>query len=150
MSIAAWAVYDRETMHRTRKLKGWDAASSLVRLHNAALPLLRTLTLAELELCRGGGDGRPTYFAARGVVYDVTDSPSFTQGGGYTAFAGRDASFALATMSLHPNDVGRRGVKLSEEDQASLDDWVVYFDQKYRRVGVLPDSDTPCNAPPLR
>ena len=45
--------------------------------------------------------GSKVYVAVKNLVYDVTKSESYREGGGYHAFAGRDASVALARMNFN-------------------------------------------------
>ena len=128
----AWVVYDFQTMHGTRKHSGWEPSASATRLLNIILPRSsRTLTLAELREHSGKsrsdeeGTKRSVLFAARGVVYDVSDAASFNRGGSYQAFAGHDGTYALAKMSLdrrciHANDIST----LTDAERESLNDWV--------------------------
>ena len=139
-AAGAWVVYDRQTMHGMRTYSPWSAADSLVRLQNAALPDARVFSRAELRRHDGGAATRPVLFAARGGVYDVSGNASFAAGGCYATLAGRDATYALATMSLDPADLDRRDA-LDAASRAALENWVAYLDQKYRRVGRLADSD---------
>jgi predicted heme/steroid binding protein len=78
-------------------------------------------------------------FGVLGVVYDVSNSESFQDKGGYSMFAGHDATYCLAKMSLDKIDVGRSGedIVYSEKELEDLKGWVRYFDEKYVRVGRL-------------
>jgi membrane-associated progesterone receptor component len=62
-------------------------------------------TLEELRTF-DGRNGKAIYIALQGIVFNVSSSVSFYgEGGAYAILAGRDASRALATMSLHENNV---------------------------------------------
>lgn len=57
----------------------------------------------------GRDEATPVYVALRGEVFDVSSKPEhYKKGGGYNLFAGRDASYCLATGSLDPGDLEKR------------------------------------------
>ena len=87
----------------------------------------------------GADEPTPIFVALQGEVFDVSRAADhYGPAGEYHLFAGRDATFALATMSLDPRDVGRTDyVNLDAAARSSLENWIVYFDQKYRRVGRM-------------
>jgi predicted heme/steroid binding protein len=64
-----------------------------------------TYTLDELRTF-DGRNGKALYVALNGVVFNVSSSPMYYgQGGSYEGLAGRDASRALAIMSLREADL---------------------------------------------
>ena len=66
--------------------------------------------------------------------------------GRYTAWAGKDATVALGLMSLDPSDAGCLDYgRLGPAQWKTVIQWRDYFDQKYRVVGVLPDTLTAAN-----
>ena len=83
----------------------------------------------------------PLLIAVRGTVYDVSfgGTDHYGPGGPYHAFCGKDASRALAKMSLDPNDLDNaHGIAdLSEKEIKILDDWEALFKRKYPAVGTL-------------
>jgi len=84
-----------------------------------------------------GRDGRPVYICAKGVVYDV-DPGFYGPDGPYGMMAGRDASRALARMSLDPADVENSDISdLSASERSQLEEYVAKFEMKYHRVGFL-------------
>ena len=86
-----------------------------------------------------GTDGKPIYLAAKGVVYDVSSGDDFYgPESGYNIMAGRDASRALATMSLDIKDVDKNNIDdLSYGDIFTLDEWIAKYQFKYYVVGTL-------------
>eukprot|EP00300_Choanocystis_sp_HF-7_P042121 c888_g1_i1.p1 GENE.c888_g1_i1~~c888_g1_i1.p1 ORF type:complete len:115 (-),score=24.26 c888_g1_i1:157-474(-) len=98
-------------------------------------------TLAELKAYDGKDPSKPILVALNGGVFDVTTGRSFYgPGGGYGALAGRDASRALAKMSLAEEDLELPADDLTAEEQQTLSDWVARFETKYPRVGTLANS----------
>merc|ERR1740117_318453 len=135
-ALSTYIGYDYATCHPMRKLK-YNVGGAFVRLHNTLLGGgTRSWSLTELTQFDGKG-GRPTYFSAKGTVYDASSSETFKSA--YGMWAGRDATVCLATMSLSPNDVGRTDwdTALSQKDLETLDDWIRYFDEKYLIKGSL-------------
>lgn len=86
-----------------------------------------------------GKEGRPIYLSAKDEVFDVTRGSDFYgEDGGYHIMAGRDASRALALMSLDVKDVDNRRLDdLSPGDLSILDEWVDKFHFKYTLMGRL-------------
>jgi membrane-associated progesterone receptor component len=115
--------------------------NQLLRRTPAGDVLLQEFDLAELSAFSGRA-GAPTYLSAGGCVWDVSSSrDSFGIGGPYEIFAGRDASVALAYMRIEERDANCvdqfATLRADPEAAESLESWRTYFDQKYRRVGVL-------------
>jgi membrane-associated progesterone receptor component len=77
--------------------------------------------------------------AVKGVVFDVSAGRAFYgKGGGYEMLAGRDASRALAKMSMDVADVeNARCDDLDERQRLSLDSWVERLKAKYKVCGRL-------------
>ena len=95
------------------------------------------MSLQDLQQFNGKGKSCKTYFSAAGKIYDVTPSEMFSST--YQQWAGRDATVALASMSLKASDIGRTDIwkQLSPADEKSLQSWTNYFDQKYYVKGHL-------------
>ena len=64
-------------------------------------------------------------------MYDVTESDMFRQA--YGQWKGKDATVALAKMSLSEDDVNnfKDWKRLQAADQESLASWTRYFREKY-------------------
>lgn len=76
--------------------------------------------------------------AAKGVIYDVTNSPFYGPDGAYGVFAGHDASVNLSKMSHDEGLLNKWGsYTLNEDEEKILNDWVIRFEEKYRKVGVV-------------
>ncbi len=98
----------------------------------------RVWTLEELRAYDGAA-GKPVLLAVKGIVFDVSAGRGFYgKGGGYEMLAGRDASRALAKMSMDVADVDNPSVDdLHERERLSLDSWVERLKAKYKVVGRL-------------
>ncbi|GBG27006.1 NADH-cytochrome b5 reductase 2 [Hondaea fermentalgiana] len=106
-----------------------------------SLVLPRNFTKEELAQFNSK-NGRPVYIAAKGVIYDV-DPEFYGEGGPYEMMAGKDASRALALVSLDPADVENTSLEgLTWMDLNTLDEWIAKFEMKYTRVGYLIDEKT--------
>lgn len=82
------------------------------------------------------------YVGVLGQVYDVSSSENFDCAAmGYgQLWAGRDASYALATLSLKPEDVNRLDWSVDSLDETQLTalaGWAAHFAAKYPVVGEL-------------
>merc|ERR1712187_531934 len=92
-------------------------------------------------------DGRdlPMYLALCGKVVDVTSSDNFNPDAGYgKLWAGRETTYAMAKVSLKPEDTGRLDFKLeelNEEEHRALAVWYKHFITKYPVVGTLKEYD---------
>mmetsp|Transcript_15243 Transcript_15243/g.18490 ORF Transcript_15243/g.18490 Transcript_15243/m.18490 type:complete len:490 (-) Transcript_15243:3244-4713(-) len=87
-----------------------------------------------------GRDGKPVYVAAKGVVYDV-DPEFYGPDGPYGIMAGRDATRALALVSLEQADIDNTSTDdLAWGDLNTLEEWIAKFEFKYNRVGYLIDA----------
>ena len=159
---AGWWAYDAQTGHKMRTMTHpfYHRAfleGSVTRLRNLLLcadtplraVLLPMLSPAELARFDGRGEGpassrsAPVYFALCGLVYDASSSDTFREA--YAQWAGRDATLALARMSLDPEE-GRtevwEDVELSAEELETVRSWQAYFDEKYPVVGTLSSSSS--------
>ena len=153
-----WGIYDVRTCHPMRKLKikrnfasaREFAGESVIRLFNTGVQRgiipQRPMTLQELEQLDGQGpDGKDgtLCFGCRGRVFDATDSEMFRSA--YSTWAGKDATFSLATMSLDVRDAGRTDRWLDSEFSVSeldaLTSWERYFAEKYYQRGRLVEYD---------
>ena len=63
-------------------------------LRRTSMPMTRTFTREELQAFNGR-DGRPTYAAFNGKVYDVSTSPLWEEGEHFEHFAGKDLTDEL-------------------------------------------------------
>ena len=52
-------------------------------------------------------------------------------------FAGKDASRALATSSVKPEDVTAEWEDLGDKEKKVLDEWMVFFSKRYNVVGKV-------------
>ena len=87
-----------------------------------------------------GSDDKPIYVCALGTVFDTSSRDDFYgQDGGYHMMAGRDASVALAKMSLDKKDVEEPVdyTTLDASEMEVLTDWVEKYKGKYPIVGRL-------------
>ena len=110
--------------------------------HVVDVPEKRNYTVAELREYDGAHGRKGILFALRGKVYDVTKGWSFYgPGGGYSMLGGRDASRALAKMSLDEKDVDEPRIDdLTAEENKTLDEWVEKLGKKYTLLGDLEDA----------
>ncbi len=95
------------------------------------------VTRDELMRYTGSQHEKRIYLCRKNIVYDVTSAKDFYgPEGPYANFAGRDASRALALMSLKIEDVENTDLSdLNEEQLNVLNDWERKFKSKYKIVG---------------
>lgn len=67
----------------------------------------------------------------RPSIIDVSDALS------RLAFAGKDASRALAKSSVKPEDCRPDWEDLDEKEKKTLDQWVTFFTKRYNIVGKV-------------
>lgn len=105
----------------------------------------RLLPLADLVDHDGSKPGKALLLAADGFVFNVEKGRDFYgPGGGYSSFAGKDATIGLATMETDPTKWTKRTVEeLSAAEADTLANWVGRFRQKYDVVGFLNDGARP-------
>merc|ERR1711963_1258080 len=73
-----------------------------------------------------------------GVVYDVSKGAQYYgEGGGYSFFAGRDASRAFVTGNFEEPGLVEDVAGLSGSDYLGLEEWQGFYEKDYTRVGVL-------------
>jgi len=93
------------------------------------------------ELARWDGVQLPMCIGICGLVLDVSSSSNFTPDFGYgKLWAGRDTTWAMATVSLKPHDANRfewHMFDLEEDNLKALAGWYKHFTSKYRTVGTL-------------
>ncbi len=95
------------------------------------------LTLSELSAFDGGSCER-LIVSVEGVLYDITQRwDLYGPGKKYNVFCGRDATFALATMSLEKADMNRFSFELDGEQEQTLREWVAKYKKSYPVVGRL-------------
>ena len=117
-----YIAYDYKTCHPFRRMTGYHLSDTWTRFHNSYRPgfTFRTMTLDDLSKYDGSSPERPVYFASDGRVWDVTQSERFQDA--YKQWSGKDASFALAKMSMDPNDINKTNWEdLSTEEWKSLE-----------------------------
>jgi len=101
-------------------------------------PEPRDFTIDELKEFNGT-NGKPIYIGCKGKVYDVSNKASFYgPGGAYSAFAGRDASRALALHSTDEADASNPSLDgLQQSEMMALDEWESWFESRYDIVGKI-------------
>lgn len=86
------------------------------------------------ELALYGPESEMILLALNGTVYNVTTGKEFYgPGAPYSVFAGKDATFGLATMTLTCDAT----VPLNSEQLYAVEAWQDKFDEKYPVVGRL-------------
>ncbi|KAK7075218.1 heme binding [Halocaridina rubra] len=97
------------------------------------------LTLEQLRQYDGKGEYGRVCVAVNSKVFDVTRGKKFYgPGGPYSAFAGHDATRALATFNV--NDVKDEYDDLSDLSTMQMDsvrEWEMQFTEKYDYIGKL-------------
>ncbi|KAJ6122508.1 Cytochrome b5 [Penicillium capsulatum] len=103
------------------------------------------ISLEELAKCDGTDPERPTLVAIKGVVFDVSRNAAYGASGQYRAarlietlvFAGKDASRALASSSLKPEDCVPEWHDLDDKEKTVLNEWYLFFSKRYNIVGKV-------------
>lgn len=107
------------------------------------VPDFKEYTIEELKQFNGENN-MPILIALKNQVYHVSCHPNgrdfYGPGNGYHAFAGRDASRALATMKFDEIE-NRRVDDLNGIQRQTLQEWVDCYRRKYRVVGQLVEED---------
>ncbi|GMS90720.1 hypothetical protein PENTCL1PPCAC_12895, partial [Pristionchus entomophagus] len=99
---------------------------------------VNVLTPEQLGLFDGSRDSRPVYLAVVGRVYDVDKGKKhYGKGGGYSFFAGRDATRAFVSGDFTPSGLRDDVDGLSHEDILGIRDWVAFYEKDYTLVGVV-------------
>ena len=87
--------------------------------------------------------GKSIYVALKGLVFDVSANDVYKEGGGYHAFAGRDASVALAKMNFAEELMDPKKTHWSKEGELDdkqmqvLNDWVAFYEKRYQIIAKL-------------
>eukprot|EP00270_Netrium_digitus_P019833 TRINITY_DN7940_c0_g1_i1.p1 TRINITY_DN7940_c0_g1~~TRINITY_DN7940_c0_g1_i1.p1 ORF type:complete len:200 (-),score=49.10 TRINITY_DN7940_c0_g1_i1:152-751(-) len=116
----------------TRKTGQSLADSSVKPVH------VGPITLEKLREFDGSDASKPILVAIKGTIYDVTNGRHmYGPGGAYTAFAGRDATRALAIMSTEENAMTGDLTGLSMAEMDALDGWEQFFQTKYPTAGSI-------------
>jgi membrane-associated progesterone receptor component len=103
-------------------------------------PLDTPYTTAELAKRDGSNPELGIWVAIKGIIFDVShNTKAYGPGGGYSVFAGKDASRALAKSSLKPEDCIPKYDDLGPEELKVLDQWVEFFRKRYNIVGRVVD-----------
>ncbi|GFT40976.1 membrane-associated progesterone receptor component 2 [Nephila pilipes] len=98
----------------------------------------RDMTIEELRKYDGKNEEGRICVAVNGKVFDVTEGKSFGRVGGFSSFAGRDATRGLATFTV--------GVSKEEYDDLSdlnsmqmdaVREWELQFQKRCHYVGRL-------------
>uniref|UniRef100_A0A6B2LPE4 Cytochrome b5 heme-binding domain-containing protein n=1 Tax=Arcella intermedia TaxID=1963864 RepID=A0A6B2LPE4_9EUKA len=112
---------------------------------------LRDFTREDLRRFNGSEESNgAVYIGCKGKVYDVSSRKEFYgPGGPYHAFAGRDASRALAKNSTLPevaDNPSLEGLTATELEQ--LEEWETLFESKYNIIGriIVEESIPPNNS----
>lgn len=82
------------------------------------------------------------YVAVKGTVFDVTrNKEKYGPGESYSVFLAKDASVGLAKTSLDPEVYSEDLTidDLTEKEKKVLDDWYLYYVQRYNIMGTLID-----------
>jgi membrane-associated progesterone receptor component len=100
---------------------------------------VRYFTEEELRKYNGATESTPIYVAVKGKVYDISSKRDFYgPGSSYNAFAGRNATRALAKSSLNPADIDNSSIAdLDKDEITTLNDWVMHYESKYPTAGYL-------------
>ena len=99
---------------------------------------VRDYTLAELATYDGGDPEKPLLIGIKGYVYDVGRGRDFYgPGGPYGVFAGKDCTRALAKGAFDLEFFIGNLDDLDQGELDSLEEWIEFFEGKYRRIGRL-------------
>lgn len=91
------------------------------------------------------GERLPLCLCCCGRVVNCSASENIKPGEGYgKLWAGKDATYALATLSLKPEDANKQDFELedfTEEQHKALAGWFKHFTTKYPVVGTLKEHE---------
>merc|ERR1712194_210632 len=97
------------------------------------------------ELAKWNGIDNRMFVGVCGKVFDVQESENFRPEKGYgKLWAGKDATYSLATLSLKAEDAGKQDYdphSLSVENLDALKGWFAHFSKKYKVVGKVKEYD---------
>ncbi|CAH8473544.1 unnamed protein product [Schistosoma mattheei] len=99
----------------------------------------RDFTLEELQSFDGSGEHKRILIAVNGKIFDVTNKGQgfYGKGAPYAAFAGRDASRALACFNLETKNDYDDLSDLTADQMQTLREWELQFSERYDHVGRL-------------
>lgn len=98
----------------------------------------RLLSLEELAVYDGREDSKGLYVAILGRVFNVEKGRKhYGPGGGYSFFAGRDASRAFVTGDFTDAGLTDDVLDLSPSQIVALYDWLTFYQKDYTPVGKL-------------
>lgn len=105
----------------------------------AAIAFAEKLMLTVEELEQYDGRNGKIYIAVDGVIFDVTDGPSYQPKGSYSMFAGRDVTVALAKYSFDKKWLTMKPeeANLTEGQKKAVDGWKDFYAEKYPIIGEL-------------
>ncbi|CAM6091104.1 unnamed protein product [Calypogeia fissa] len=106
----------------------------------AAPNLLRTKIWTPEELAKYSGTDatRPLLLGVLGSVFDVSRGKRhYGPGGGYHHFTGRDASRAFVSGNFTGDGLTNSLHGLTALEVKSIDDWKIFFQEKYKYMGKL-------------
>ncbi|KAF9410565.1 hypothetical protein BGZ94_001606 [Podila epigama] len=155
VAIAVFATYwtdkkQEEKLQKELSAKGDSDQASATDATSSSKPKAFALPTTELpppitdrifspeELAKYDGEDTEAdiYVAVKGTVFNVTAKRSmYGPGGGYSCFAGKDASKALGKSSLHPEDCVADYSGLDMKELKVLNDWYSFFEKRYPIVG---------------
>lgn len=96
------------------------------------------LTSDQLALFDGSRTSKPVYLALLGQIYNVNKRRKhYAPGGGYSVFAGRDATRAFVTGDFTSNGLIDNVDGLTENEMLSIADWISFYEKDYEFVGLL-------------
>ena len=97
------------------------------------------LRLTPQELQKYDGRDGVIYLACGGLIFDVSDAPSYQAGGSYSMFAGKDASVSLAKYSFKDEYLTMRPdeANLTANQLKAIESWKEFYSEKYPIVGEL-------------
>ena len=99
---------------------------------------VRVFSVSELAENDGSPGSPGLLLALLGEVYDVSGGEQYYgPGGGYSFFAGRDASRAFVTGQFDLAGLVDNVEDLPSSDYLGLQDWAKFYASDYRKVGVL-------------
>jgi len=116
-----------------------DLTAQVPVVRRKRLTQKRDFKLEELRAFDGSDPTSSILMAVKGKVYDVTNGAGFYgPGGAYHAFAGRDASRALAKGSTESEEADNTNLgDLTQEEKDTLNEWESHYQMKYEVVGNL-------------
>lgn len=121
------------------------------QIHNSKVSLETLPSCSRAQLARFNGTDRPEiYVAIRGYIYDVTaNKDNYGVGKSYHRLCGKDVSrlLGLNMLSLPEGESDDKPdwektwdtSGLTDKQQEAVDKWVLFFQKRYKIVGVVVD-----------